>query len=177
MSLLEVAGMAAELSININSLHGVIRGIGFHQHQLQATTRMEVKFMNKKTKSLLLIIGAVALAAVFIAFGAGKFIDPAKWEAKFAAWGLPIWFVAVSGALEIAGAIGLLVPVLRGLAGVGLALFMIGAVGTHVVHAEIVMIFVAGAILVASAALGWVRWPETAEFLRQKFGGPTTDAA
>lgn len=133
--------------------------------------------MSKKTKSVIMIVGAVALAAVFIAFGAGKFIDPAKWEAKFAAWGLPLWFVAVSGAIEIAGGIGLFIPVLRGLAGVGLALFMIGAVMTHVVHAEIVMIFVAGAILVASAALGWARFPETLSYIRQKFGGAAANAA
>ena len=41
----------------------------------------------------------------------------------------------------MAGAVGLLIPVLRGLAGLGLALFMIGAVATHVVHAEIGIIF------------------------------------
>ncbi|MBT3915718.1 MAG: hypothetical protein HOF23_05045 [Rhodospirillaceae bacterium] len=43
--------------------------------------------MNEKTKSLILIIGAITLAIVFIAFGAGKFIDPSKWETKFEAWG------------------------------------------------------------------------------------------
>lgn len=122
--------------------------------------------MNEKTKMRLLTAGAVMLAAVFLMFGAGKFIDPVKWIDKFAAWGLPEWFVTVSGALEIAGAVGLLIPVLRGPAGLGLAMFMVGAVGTHVVHAEIGMIFVAGAILVGSAVVGWMRLPETIDFLR-----------
>lgn len=124
--------------------------------------------MNERTRKILLIGGAIVLALVFLMFGAGKFIDPAKWIEKFTAWGIPLWFVPVSGALEIAGAIGLLIPVLRGLAGLGLALFMIGAVATHVVHAEIGMIFVAGAILVGSAVVGWLRMPETVAFFRRR---------
>ena len=124
--------------------------------------------MNEKTKRTLLIGGAVVLAVVFAMFGAGKFIDPVKWVDKFAAWGIPAWFVPVSGALELAGAVGLLIPVLRSLAGLGLALFMIGAVATHVVHAEIGMIFVAGAILAGSATIGWLRLPETVAFLSRR---------
>jgi uncharacterized membrane protein YphA (DoxX/SURF4 family) len=127
--------------------------------------------MKQKTKRILLVTGAIVLAAVFVMFGAGKFIDPAKWIYKFAAWGIPAWFVPVSGALEVAGAVGLLIPVLRGLAGLGLALFTIGAVATHVVHAEIGMIFVAGAILAGSAAVGWQRLPETTAFLSRRTTG------
>ena len=124
--------------------------------------------MNDKTKAIALTVGAVVLAGVFVMFGAGKFIDPVKWIDKFSVWGIPTWFVPVSGALELAGAIGLLIPVLRGVAGIGLALFMVGAVATHVVHAEIGMIFVAGAILAGSAAVGWLRLPETMAFLRSR---------
>ena len=124
--------------------------------------------MTDKQKQLILTISAVILAAVFLMFGAGKFMDPAKWIDKFMNWGLPEWFVSVSGALEIAGAIGLLIPVVRGVAGIALALFMIGAVGTHVVHAEIGMIFVASAIMLASAAVGWLRLAETKAFFQNK---------
>jgi uncharacterized membrane protein YphA (DoxX/SURF4 family) len=127
--------------------------------------------MNERYKRMLLVVGTVVLAIVFVMFGAGKFMDPAKWIDKFAAWGIPAWFVPVSGALEIAGAVGLLIPVLRGLAGLGLALFMIGAVATHVAHAEIGMIFVAGAILAASATVGWLRLPETMAFVRRGDAG------
>jgi uncharacterized membrane protein len=121
--------------------------------------------VNEKTKLILLTSGAVVLAIVM--FGAGKFVDPAKWIGKFAASGIAEWFVPVSGTLELAGAVGPLIPVLRALAGLGLALFMIGAVATHVVHAAIGMIFVAGAILAGSAAVGWFRLPETMAFFRR----------
>lgn len=127
--------------------------------------------MNEKTKNTLLTTGIIVLVLIFLMFGVGKFMDPAKWIDKFSAWGIPAWFVPVSGALEIAGAIGLLIPVLRALAGLGLALFMVGAVATHVVHAEIGMIFVAGAILVGSAVVGWLRMPETLAFIRRRVSG------
>ncbi len=126
--------------------------------------------MNNKLKTMALPAVSVILAGVFLMFGAGKLIDPVKWTEKFVAWGLPEWFVSVSGFLEIAGAIGLLIPVLRGLAGLGLALFMVGAVGTHIVHAEIGMIFVAGAILIASAIVGWKRLPETTAYFHRLIG-------
>lgn len=124
--------------------------------------------MSDKVKRILLTLGAVILAAIYAMFGAGKFIDPAKWIEKFNAWGVPEWFVSVSGALELAGAVGLLIPVIRGLAGIGLAMFMVGAVATHVVHAEIVMIFVAGAILIGSAVVGWLRLPETSAYFGRR---------
>ena len=124
--------------------------------------------MTDKTRNILLIGGTLVLAAIYLMFGAGKFMDPATWNAKFENWGIPLWFVPVSGLLEIAGAIGLLIPVVRGVAGYALAAFMVGAVATHVLHAEIVMIFVAGAILVGSAVIGRVRLQETTAF----FGRP-----
>lgn len=132
--------------------------------------------MNAKTKGRLLFGGAIALAVIFLMFGGGKFVDPAKWIDKFAAWGIPAWFVPVSGAIELAGGVGLLIPVVRGIAGLGLALFMIGAVATHVVHAEIGMIFVAGAILVGSALVGWQRLPETMAVVGCRFSGPAKTA-
>ena len=127
--------------------------------------------MTDKTRNILLLVGALILAAVFVMFGAGKFMDPTRWIDKFTNWGIPTWFVPVSGALELAGAVGLLIPILRGPAGIALALFMIGAVATHVVHAEIAMIFVAGAILLGSAAIGWLRLPETMAFLSKGGSG------
>lgn len=122
--------------------------------------------MSANRKALLLTVATLILVAVFLMFGGGKFVDPVKWIDKFANWGYPAWFVTVTGALEILGAIGLLIPVLRGPAGIALATFMVGAVATHIVHAEIGMIFVAGGILLTSALVGWLRLPETFAFLR-----------
>ena len=124
--------------------------------------------MNARTKNLTLNLAGIMLAIIFVFFGAGKFIDPTKWIAKFEAWSLPGWFVAVTGYLELAGAVGIVIPKLRSLAGIGLALFMIGAVATHAVHGEIVWTIIASAIMVACALVGWYRSPETLAFFRAK---------
>jgi uncharacterized membrane protein len=41
------------------------------------------------------------------------------------------WFRYVTGCLELAGGIGLLIRPVSGLAALGLAIVMIGAIGTH----------------------------------------------
>lgn len=121
--------------------------------------------MSNTSKNYLILAVTLALAALYLFFGLGKFIDPDKWLAKFQNWGLPDWLVMVSGVIEVLGGVALLIPVLRGLAGIGLALFMIGAVATHVIHVEIGMIFFAGAIMVGSAIIGWLRLPESLSYL------------
>ena len=55
--------------------------------------------MSDKTKQLFATIGAVVLAGIYAMFHTGKVIDPTRWIEKFAAWGLPEWFVPVSGEL------------------------------------------------------------------------------
>jgi hypothetical protein len=78
-------------------------------------------------------------------------------------WAIPTRFVPVSGAIELAGAVERLIPVVRGLPGVGLALLTIGAVAPHVVHAEIDRTFAAG-------ASGLVAVPRHVGFFRTREG-------
>lgn len=129
--------------------------------------------MNDKVKGMLLILLTIGLAGIFVAFGAGKFIDPIKWTGKFINWGLPEWFVSVSGVLEVVGAIGLLIPILRAPAAIGLTLFMVGALTVHLIHNEVMMIFVAGTILGASGFVAWVRFPEARAFFQKTKGIPS----
>ncbi|MYW66412.1 DoxX family protein [Streptomyces sp. SID8379] len=77
---------------------------------------------------------AIVLAAFFgIASGAPKlFAAPAAVEAfDSIGWGAPGMYAI--GLLELAGAIGLLVPVLSGLAPIGLSALMVGAFAMQVV--------------------------------------------
>ena len=121
--------------------------------------------LSEKQQKILYYIGTAALVVVFLMFGSQKFIDPATWNQNFADWGLPLWMRPVAGGLEILGAIGLLIPKIRGAAGLALGLFMIGAVLTHVVHAEYGMILVAGAIMVVAFLTGRAKLDETKAFL------------
>ena len=88
------------------------------------------------------------------------FGDPAMVD-MFATIGVGQWFRYVVGALEIAGAVGVLIPRLSGPAALGLVCLMAGAALTN--------LFVLGAnpllpigLLVASAVVARGRWPQTA---------------
>jgi uncharacterized membrane protein YphA (DoxX/SURF4 family) len=75
------------------------------------------------------------LAAIFLATGTIKLSRPrAKMAAGFMTWAADVTDVQFRaiGALEVFGALGLLVPPLAPLAAFGLALTMLGAIVTHV---------------------------------------------
>jgi len=95
------------------------------------------------------------LATIFLASGGAK-LAGLEFEFKaFERWGYPAWFVYVAGSIEVAGAIGLLVRRLSAIAAAGLALFMLGAVWTHLSHQEWAMLALALAITLAAAWLAW----------------------
>lgn len=74
----------------------------------------------------------VALAFQFASGGALKLLGDARMTAMFAEIGTGQWLRIVVGALEIAGAAGLLIPRLARAAAAGLAALMIGATVTNV---------------------------------------------
>ena len=77
----------------------------------------------------------VALAAMFLAAGGAKFVRP-LWARMFARWGYPDHFYLIIGALEVAGALALLLPRTAARSAIMLIVIMIGAAVTHVVHGE-----------------------------------------
>ncbi|VVJ17609.1 Uncharacterised protein [Amycolatopsis camponoti] len=83
-----------------------------------------------------LTVLAVLVAAVFLLIGAAKLFALAPMRERAAHAGFSVTAYRGIGALEIAGAAGLLlgltVPVLGALAGAGLLLLLAGAVITHV---------------------------------------------
>jgi putative oxidoreductase len=93
---------------------------------------------------------AILLAVLFVLIGASKLGMPSavRWGARFARWGYPAGTERVVGMLEIAGGIGLLVPKGRRVAGAVLIAIMIGALLTHLRHAEVPR-------LIPPLVLGW----------------------
>jgi putative oxidoreductase len=99
------------------------------------------------------------LALMFVMAGLAKvFGDPAMVE-MFATIGIGQWFRYAVGALEIFGAVGVLIPRLSWLAALGLVCLMAGATLTN--------LFVLGAspllpvgLLVGSAVVAWARRPQ-----------------
>jgi putative oxidoreductase len=100
------------------------------------------------------------LALEFVMAGLAKvFGDPAMVE-MFATIGIGQWFRYVVGMLELAGAVGVLIPRLSGLAALGLTGLMAGATLTNVLvlgTSPLLPIV----LLMVSAVVAWGRWPRT----------------
>ncbi|MFG2056783.1 DoxX family protein [Micromonospora sp. NPDC048930] len=108
----------------------------------------------------------VAMAAAFLMAAYTKFIGyPAAVEA-FDRIGLGSWFIYFIGAVELAGAIGLLVPALCGLAALGLTGLLIGAVVTQLLVFEPATVITPAAYLIPIAVVAWGRRGRTVQLIR-----------
>ena len=100
------------------------------------------------------------LALMFAMSGFAKVGGDAAMVEMFATIGIGQWFRYLVGALEIAGAIGVLVPRLSGLAALGLLCLMAGAILTNVLVLGTSPLLPIVLMLV-SALVAWGRWPRT----------------
>ena len=109
----------------------------------------------------------VLLAGAFVVSGATKLSQPKERLLKNWAWVEDFLqgSVRIIGTLEILGAIGILLPELRGivpwltpLAALALVLTMIGAALTHLRRAEYVAIAVNGVVLIVAALVAYGRF-------------------
>jgi putative oxidoreductase len=98
----------------------------------------------------------VLLAIQFAAGGLMKLGGAASMVTLFADIGVGQWFRYVVGVLEIAGAVGLLIPLVAGVAAVGLTALMTSALVTRVVVLDGTPI-VETLFLVATAAITYHR--------------------
>lgn len=109
----------------------------------------------------------VLLAALFT-FGGVNILFGLQPEVvdNFAKMGIGTWFRYLTGVLELAGGIGLLIPRLSGLAALGLAGVMVGAILTHLTVQPPAYMAAAPAVLVAVFSfIAWGRWPQTKALL------------
>jgi putative oxidoreductase len=100
------------------------------------------------------------LALVFAMAGQAKVFGDQAMVEMFAAIGVGQWFRYAVGALELAGAVGVLIPRLSGLAALGLLCLMAGATLTNVLVLGASPLLPIG-LLVVSALVAWGRWPRT----------------
>lgn len=97
----------------------------------------------------------ILISLIFLASGLAKLLSLDFETAAFARWGYPEGFMYFIGTLEVAGAIGLWQRKLTALAGLGLCVLMLGAAGTHAMHAEWPMLGVACIILLLTGTYTW----------------------
>ncbi|WP_257455965.1 DoxX family protein [Archangium lipolyticum] len=89
-----------------------------------------------KSKKVGVWVATVLLAVAFLGAGSAKLTGVAPGPENFARWGYPLWFLYVTGAIEVLAALLLLVPRTATL-GAGLAAgTMVGAVLTHLKAGE-----------------------------------------
>jgi uncharacterized membrane protein len=118
--------------------------------------------------NVVLWIVAAVLAAVFLASGVIKVVQPReKLIASGMGWAgsIPAGAVKLLGALEILGAIGLILPAVTGiapilvpLAAAGLVLVMIGGIVVHARRGETPMIAANAVLLILAALVAWGRF-------------------
>jgi uncharacterized membrane protein YphA (DoxX/SURF4 family) len=104
-----------------------------------------------KTKAL-----SILLALIFLASGLAKLASLEFELVAFERWGYPIWFMYLIGVVEVAGGVGLIIQRFSAAAGAALALMMIGAIGTHVIHFEWGMLAAASVIFLMSAVRAYL---------------------
>lgn len=85
----------------------------------------------RRTVTVVLWTAQVVLAAFFVFAASGKLLSDPTAVAMYDTIGFGQWFRYLTGVCELAGAIGLLIPRLAGLAATGLAGVMIGATLTN----------------------------------------------
>ena len=89
-----------------------------------------------RIKSIAIWVLRILLAAIFALQGIVKLTSSPGWVSRFKAWGYPDNFYLLVGAIELAGAVALLIPRLAVFGALTLLGVMIGATITHLVHGE-----------------------------------------
>jgi uncharacterized membrane protein len=125
-----------------------------------ASQTLSTTATRRRTLSIALWALQALLALMFAMAGFAKVLgDPAMVE-MFATIGIGQWFRYLVGALELAGAVGVLIPRLSGLAALGLISLMAGATATNVLVLGTSPLLPI-ALLLVSALVAWGRWPRT----------------
>ena len=115
-----------------------------------------------KVRRAILWVAQAALAAFFLMAAWPKLAGDAAMLAVFEKIGIGQWFRVLTGALEVAGAVALVIPGLIGLGALLLAAIMVGAIVTHLV--------IGGSFVPAAALLlvtAWIAWERRSEIARR----------
>ncbi len=127
-----------------------------------ASTATTTRTRRRSTNVALWVL-QVLLAATFALGGVNKLIGEAQTVAGFEQIGWGTWFMYLIGALEVAGAIALLIPILSGLAGLAFLGLMTGAVIMQATAFDGEMVAVPAVVGVLVAVVAWARRDRTAQ--------------
>lgn len=115
------------------------------------------------TRTIAGLLARLALAAVFLGAGSGKFADHAQYVDRFTRWGIgaPSAMVVVTGVLEVLAGVSLLMGVLPRLGAITVVGVMVGAVvtagrvdGGRDIWMPLIMVALAAVVLVRGVGPG-----------------------
>src|SRR5688500_16056237 len=110
--------------------------------------------MNAKTKKILMWVCIALLSLLFLGAGGGKLAGQAT--ENFARWGYSTTLMYLIGVMELLGAIGLWIPLLRKWAAMGLIGIMIGAAYTHILNGEYLMLILNTVMAILALGVIWL---------------------
>ncbi len=102
---------------------------------------------------------AVLVALVFLLTGGTKLAGQQMHVENFIRWGYPLWFMYVTGTIEVLGATLVVIPKTRFYGGALLTATMVGAVFTHLRAGEMAAFPVPLVLGVLAAFIAWMNWP------------------
>ena len=109
-----------------------------------------------------LMYGLLALLSLaFIMAGGSKLLGQEMHVENFIRWGYPVWFMYLTGLIEVSSVILMWIPKTRLYGALGLAGVMTGASATHIVNSEPEMLPITGTLLVLAGIVAWFNRPAT----------------
>lgn len=114
---------------------------------------------SEKRKSVVMWILQVVLGILFVAVSFPKLRSQPAIVASFEQWSMPTGFHLVIGILEILFGSFLLVRRFAAYAAVGLIVIMLGAVFTHLTHAEYTRTYFPLVLIGLLTVIVYFRWP------------------
>lgn len=112
----------------------------------------------------------IVLALFYGIASAPKLIAHSSAVESFDAIGLGDWFMYITGALELAGAIALVIPILSGVSALALIGLMIGALITQLTVFDGQNALMPVVLIVPLAAIAWIRRSHTGELVARVRG-------
>ena len=100
----------------------------------------------------------VVLGVMFIAVGGAKLMGNHSQVEHFAQWGYPLWFLYLTGMIEVGGGICLFIPKTQFYGIVVLSMTMVGAALTHLRAGEMGAFPVPVVLLCLLLMLAWTMW-------------------
>ena len=110
-----------------------------------------------RVKTIAAWVLSALLALTFLAAGGSKLAAAPYQVQLFAMLGFPGWFMYVTGIIEIAGAIALLIPRYAAAGAVIIICVMLGALASVLVHAQMSLIPGTVVMLALAVAIGYLR--------------------